>query len=44
MTNAAKLDGTARSGIVMPSKKVLNMAVKSVGLGEKHDDHISFTA
>jgi fused signal recognition particle receptor len=38
----AKLDGTARGGIVIAIKDVLDMPVKFVGLGEKPEDIAEF--
>jgi fused signal recognition particle receptor len=38
----AKLDGTARGGVVLAIKEQLNIPVKFVGLGETPDDIESF--
>jgi len=38
----AKLDGTARGGIVIPIKDMLDIPVKFVGLGEKPEDIAEF--
>ena len=38
----AKLDGTARGGIVMAIKDQLDIPVKFVGLGEKPEDIAEF--
>jgi fused signal recognition particle receptor len=38
----AKLDGTAKGGIVIPIKNELGIPVKLVGVGEKIDDLIEF--
>ena len=38
----AKLDGTARGGIVIGIKEQLNIPVKFVGLGEKPEDIAEF--
>jgi fused signal recognition particle receptor len=38
----AKLDGTARGGIVIAIKDQLDIPVKFVGLGEKTDDIAEF--
>ena len=37
-----KLDGTAKGGIVLAIKELVNIPVKFVGLGEKEDDMIPF--
>ncbi len=37
-----KLDGTAKGGIVLAIKELVNIPVKFVGLGEKEDDLITF--
>lgn len=37
-----KLDGTAKGGIVLAIKELVNIPVKFVGLGEKEDDLINF--
>ncbi len=37
-----KLDGTAKGGIVLAIKELVNIPVKYVGLGEKEDDLITF--
>ena len=37
-----KLDGTAKGGIVLAIKELVNIPVKFVGLGEKEDDLIAF--
>ena len=37
-----KLDGTAKGGIVLAIKELVDIPVKFVGLGEKEDDMISF--
>ena len=38
----AKLDGTARGGIVIAIKDQLNIPVKFIGLGEKPEDIADF--
>jgi fused signal recognition particle receptor len=38
----AKLDGTARGGIVIAIREMLNIPVKFVGLGEKPEDIAEF--
>jgi fused signal recognition particle receptor len=40
----AKLDGTAKGGVVIAIRKQLNIPVKFVGTGEKQDDVESFNA
>ena len=37
-----KLDGTAKGGIVLSIKELVDIPVKFVGLGEKEDDMIPF--
>ena len=37
-----KLDGTAKGGIVLAIREIVNIPVKFVGLGEKEDDMIPF--
>ena len=37
-----KLDGTAKGGIVLAIRELVNIPVKFVGLGEKEDDLITF--
>ena len=37
-----KLDGTAKGGIVLAIKELVDIPVKFVGLGEKEDDMIPF--
>ena len=37
-----KLDGTAKGGIVLAIRELVNIPVKFVGLGEKEDDLIAF--
>ena len=40
----AKLDGTARGGIVVPIARELGLAVRYVGVGEGVDDLLPFDA
>jgi fused signal recognition particle receptor len=40
----AKLDGTAKGGVVVPIKQQFNLPVKFVGVGEKPDDLVAFNA
>ena len=40
----AKLDGTARGGIVVPIRQQMNLPVKYVGVGEGVDDLEPFDA
>ena len=40
----AKLDGTAKGGIIVAIKNQLNIPVKFIGLGEKSDDLEPFDA
>jgi len=40
----AKLDGTAKGGIVVAIKKQVNVPVKFIGTGEKLDDVAAFDA
>jgi fused signal recognition particle receptor len=38
----AKLDGTAKGGVIIPIRKKFNLPVKFVGVGEKPDDLVIF--
>jgi hypothetical protein len=40
--NVAEHDSNAHSGIVITSKNLLDILAKSVSLGKKHDNPISF--
>ena len=40
----AKLDGTAKGGIVVAIRKQLNIPVKFIGIGEQMDDLETFDA
>jgi len=38
----AKLDGTAKGGVVIPIARELNLPIRYVGVGEKPDDLLPF--
>lgn len=40
----AKLDGTAKGGVVVAIRQQLNLPVKFIGLGEQHEDLAAFNA
>ena len=40
----AKLDGTAKGGIVIAIARELNIPIRYVGIGEKADDLLPFDA
>ncbi len=40
----AKLDGTAKGGVVLPIRKQFNLPVKYIGIGEKAEDLALFSA
>jgi fused signal recognition particle receptor len=40
----AKLDGTAKGGVVIPIRRQFNLPVKFIGIGEQADDLAVFSA
>ena len=39
-----KLDGTAKGGVVIPIARELNLPIRYIGVGEKHEDLLPFEA